>query len=201
MKANLKTLLTVAGLSLATLSAATAIAQPGPGRGPGAGLTATQPQGHALERFQAADANKDGFLTKEEADKGMPGMASRFAAIDTNQDGKLTSDEFQAMRGNMRGKGRPQGAGPQAASSGPLQGMGPGSRMGGGSSGMQRTGMRAQGGLCINADTDKDGFVSRAEAEKLNRPNALSRFDALDTNKDGKLSTEERATCPAIARR
>ena len=153
MKANLKALLTVAGLSLFTLSAATAIAQPGPGRGPGAGPTATQPQGRALERFQAADTNKDGFLSKEEADKGMPRMGTRFAAIDTNQDGKLSTDEFQAMRGNMRGAGRPQGAGPQAASSGSAQGMGPGSRMGGRSAGMHRGGMGGQQArLCASTE-------------------------------------------------
>ena len=198
MKAHLKTLLTIAGLSLATLTTATAIAQAGPGRGPGA--TASQPQGRALERFQAADTNKDGVLSKEEADKGMPRMSTRFAAIDTNQDGKLTADEFQNMRGNARGMGRSQGAGPQAASSAPRQGMGPGSRMGSRSSGMQRTGMRGQGGLCVTGDADKDGFVTRTEAEKLGRPNALSRFDALDTDKDGKLSAAERAACPAQKR-
>ena len=196
MKANLKTLLTITGISLATLSTAVAIAQPGPARGSGAGQAASQPQGRALERFQAADTNKDGFLSKEEADKGMPRMGARFAAIDTNQDGKLSVEEFQTMRSNARGTGRPQGAGPQAAQSGPRQGMGPGSRMGGRSSGMQGGGQRGAG-FCMNPG---DGTVSRADVEKLGRPNALSRFDSLDTNKDGKLSAEERAACPAAKR-
>jgi Ca2+-binding EF-hand superfamily protein len=43
--------------------------------------------------------------------------------------------------------------------------------------------------LLKQLDTDKDGFVSKAEAEKLH---ALSRvFDESDANKDGKLDLKE----------
>src|SRR5262245_10174649 len=34
------------------------------------------------ERFTSADTNKDGKLTREEAEKGMPGVARRFDQID-----------------------------------------------------------------------------------------------------------------------
>ena len=51
--------------------------------------------------------------------------------------------------------------------------------------------MGGAGGTC-RADADKDGVVSRAEAEKMG-PQALSRFDAADTNKDGKLDAAEMA--------
>ena len=40
------------------------------------------------------------------------------------------------------------------------------------------------------ADTDADGLLSRSEAEK-SMPHLAQNFDALDTNKDGKLSAEE----------
>lgn len=176
MKASTRHLLTLSSL-IAALFTASAMAQPGPARGN------MQPtvQGRALERFQAADSNKDGALSKEEASQGMPRLSERFAALDSNQDGKLTAEEFQTFRTTVQGAGRPQGAGA------------PGGRMGG-RGGMHRTGYRGQGnkgGLLLNGDTDKDGVISRSEAEKYIATQALSRFDALDSNKDGKLSVEE----------
>jgi hypothetical protein len=46
------------------------------------------------------------------------------------------------------------------------------------------------GGPCMHES------MTRADVEKMGRPHALTRFDALDKNKDGKLSAEERAACP-----
>jgi Ca2+-binding EF-hand superfamily protein len=40
------------------------------------------------------------------------------------------------------------------------------------------------------ADTDGDGFLSRAEVEK-GMPNLAKRFDRIDANHDGKLSRDE----------
>lgn len=179
MKTTTRNLLTIASLVAAIFASATAIAQPAPGRN----AAQAAPQGRAAERFQAADTDKDGALSKDEATKGMPRLSERFAALDTNQDGKLTAEEFQTFRNNAQGAGRPQGAGQQ------------GGRMGG-QSGMQKAGSRGQGhpgGMLLNADTDKDGVITRAEAEKHINTQALARFDALDTNKDGKLSAEEQA--------
>ncbi len=42
-----------------------------------------------------------------------------------------------------------------------------------------------------NADTDKDGALSKAEVEAAKMPRLAERFDQLDTNKDGKISREE----------
>lgn len=40
------------------------------------------------------------------------------------------------------------------------------------------------------ADTNNDGFIDRAEAD-ANLPRVAKRFDTLDANGDGKLSSEE----------
>jgi Ca2+-binding EF-hand superfamily protein len=48
------------------------------------------------KRFDAADTNHDGALSREEA-KNMPMVQEHFDAIDTNKDGKVTLDEIKAM--------------------------------------------------------------------------------------------------------
>ena len=49
----------------------------------------------AQAAFKAADANKDGQLSREESAK-LPVIASRFAELDKNKDGQLSWDEFKA---------------------------------------------------------------------------------------------------------
>jgi Ca2+-binding EF-hand superfamily protein len=51
----------------------------------------------AEERFAAADKNTDGKLTLEEAQAGMPRIASNFKKIDTNNDGFVMIEEIKAM--------------------------------------------------------------------------------------------------------
>jgi len=52
---------------------------------------------HLDQRFNAADANHDGGLDREEA-KNMPMLSQYFDEIDTNKDGKVTRQEyFDAM--------------------------------------------------------------------------------------------------------
>ncbi len=48
------------------------------------------------KRFEAADTNHDGALSREEA-KSMPMVLEHFDEIDTNKDGKVTLDEIKAM--------------------------------------------------------------------------------------------------------
>mgnify|MGYP001028555573 CR=1 FL=1 len=45
------------------------------------------------QHFDAADTDKDGALTKEEAKQGMPILYDRFDENDANKDGKITKDE------------------------------------------------------------------------------------------------------------
>ena len=49
-------------------------------------------------RFKSADADNDGRLTREEAQKGMPMVARHFDQIDANKDGVVTREELQAAR-------------------------------------------------------------------------------------------------------
>jgi Ca2+-binding EF-hand superfamily protein len=47
----------------------------------------------AHEKFNSADLDHDGLLTKDEAAKGMPRLAKHFDEIDANHDGKLSWQE------------------------------------------------------------------------------------------------------------
>lgn len=59
---------------------------------------------HLDERFNAADANHDGGLDKEEA-KAMPMLSMYFDEVDANKDGKVTRQEYlDAMPKLHRGK-------------------------------------------------------------------------------------------------
>ncbi|MEJ1096570.1 MULTISPECIES: hypothetical protein [unclassified Pseudoxanthomonas] len=58
-------------------------------------------QAHAAERFAAADANKDGKLSRDEA-KGNPRMTENFDRLDANKDGFLSKDELPSRKGTMR---------------------------------------------------------------------------------------------------
>jgi len=112
----------IAGAAFAVLAATPVLAQPpaggagapavpgGPGgmmRGP---QTRAEVQQMVQDRFARADANHDGFVTREELDAAMaaegrgaggrgPGRGGRgnmFDRADANHDGKLTADELAA---------------------------------------------------------------------------------------------------------
>lgn len=53
---------------------------------------------HAEERWKAADADGDGALSRQEAEKSMPGIAQRFEKFDGNGDGKIARDEMHNFR-------------------------------------------------------------------------------------------------------
>ena len=50
-----------------------------------------------VERFAKCDTNKDGKLTKEEANGCMPRIYSNFSYIDSSNKGYVTVAEIQAM--------------------------------------------------------------------------------------------------------
>jgi Ca2+-binding EF-hand superfamily protein len=114
------------------------------------------------ERFKKADTNNDGFLTKDEAQKGgMERVANRFDTIDANKDGKVSMDE---IRGAIS-KGREDMKDPKK----------------------REERMKEE---FTRADTNKDGLLSEDEMTKANPRMALN-FKAIDANNDGKVSQAE----------
>lgn len=82
-------------------------------------------------------------------------------------------------QGNSRSGSSGFGIGPGAPSTGPTQATPSGA-------GQARTAVDA---VFERADTNRDGVLSRDEAQML--PAIAERFEALDTNRDGALSRDE----------
>lgn len=150
---------------------------------------------HVREMFAKLDTNKDGFITREEADAAharmMGEMRERFAKrlaerganeapkfdrgaifdkLDKNHDGVISRDEFVSAQPQV-----------QERRVEIIQE--------GGMPGMRHAGMGfGMGHLFETADTNHDGRVSLQEATAV----ALQHFDAADLNHDGTLTPEER---------
>lgn len=203
MRVALMTMLAIA-LAL-TVSAAFAAegTERGPQVGPGAG---------GGSRMGALDANNDGVISKNE----WVGNADVFTRYDTNGDGKLDSVEMAAMRQQAEERRRERG---EAA---PGQ-QGPGGPGGQEARGTEGRGMRGGFGAgfgvfetldedndgqlskkelddftakVMAADTDKNGLVSREEAQVMLRARAMANagrmfMQRFDANKDGKVTREE----------
>ncbi|MEP6786209.1 MAG: EF-hand domain-containing protein [Sphingomonadales bacterium] len=157
--------------------------------------TRTEVEAQVKERLGKFDTNKDGIVSPDEmkafADARAKSRADeRFAAMDTNNDGSISRAEFDAARTTLPGMGErimriehmrgPDGAKPPML---PLHE--------GALKGPQRAEhirlMMGDGGAMMMADGTGKGIVI-ADAVKQ----ALARFDATDTNKDGTISPEER---------
>ena len=142
------------------------------------------------EHFAQADTNKDGFLTKEEADAGRKIVKERFREklgerrdpsaafdrLDTNKDGAISREEFakaheeRIERRMVIRDGQAPGA--------PHHGMR-----------MHRMGRMMMGGHMFEmSDANKDGRVSLQEATDA----AVRHFDMADANRDGRITPEER---------
>ena len=57
----------------------------------------------AKDRFADADTNHDGQLSQDEANQGMPRLATHFAEIDTDNNGQLSTAEIVAYIQQRRG--------------------------------------------------------------------------------------------------
>jgi len=146
---------------------------------------------HIRDMFAKLDTNRDGYVTRDEANSAHQRMAGErhervakrmaqrganggaaFDRLDTNKDGYISRQEFDAGR-QLRQERRAMVM--QQAGHPGMMGM--------------RAGMGfGHGRIFETADVNKDGYVSLQEATAA----ALQHFDAADLNRDGKLTPEER---------
>ena len=148
---------------------------------------------HARDMFARLDTNRDGSITRAEADavhqmfagqrgnhstqrlaeRGSAPAADRgagFDRLDTNHDGVITRDEFVSARPMIREQRRIV-----------MREDGKG--------GMRMHGMGGfHGRMFERADVNRDGRVSLQEMTNA----ALQHFDMADANHDGQLTPEER---------
>lgn len=62
------------------------------------------------ERFNAADTDHDGLLSRDEAQRGMPNVYKHFDEIDTARRGQVSKEEIGAFMAKMaRQRGATQG--------------------------------------------------------------------------------------------
>jgi Ca2+-binding EF-hand superfamily protein len=194
----------VAAVLVATTSAIAQVPAPAPvapqvhnqaWQGRTAVQTRAEVAAHVRKMFDRLDANRDGSITKAEAEAvkakggewaerrmhrgGAGGQkadgGAMFNRLDADHDGSVSRAEFDAAHAqreqrvatrDQNGDGRPDGG-----------------RMGGGH------GMRAMGGRMFEmADANHDGRVTIQEATSA----ALRHFDTADVNRDGQLTPDER---------
>jgi hypothetical protein len=180
--------LALAGVAAAALIAIPVLAQQTEHRGPMAGpMTRAAVQAKVQAHFAKVDANRDGFVTQEEARAGREGMRAErqerrgeargemFARLDADHDGSISRAEFDARPALGKGGRAERKANRMERRA-----------MRGGQRGAMMGRMGGRGFEML--DADKDGKVSMAEASGR----ALAMFDRVDANRDGTIAPEER---------
>ena len=147
-------------------------------------------QSRVARHFARVDANRDGFVTKAEADAAVEAFRDKhtekrterraerrehaFERIDVNGDGAITKAEWDAKQAKRQER--------VAARDHDGDGRADRARAGG-------HGMGGFGGHMFDmADANKDGRVTLQEAQAA----ALQHFNMADTNRDGQITREER---------
>ena len=157
---------------------------------------------HVRAMFSKLDTNRDGFVTRDEADsahkamagdvrekfaerhdgRGMPHIDHKamFDRLDTNHDGMISRQEFDAHakvreeRQVVMMHGGPDGS--------------PGMRAMPDMKRFHEMGLKMHGHMFDMADANHDGKVSLQEMTDA----ALRHFDRADANHDGRITPEER---------
>lgn len=137
--------------------------------------------GLSKERFDAMDANHDGFLTQEERaqldeGEGRALVLERLKAADTDKDGKVSFDEAQKAFPMMTKEKFNRRDANQDGFLTPEERQEPG-------------GPREHLG---SADLNKDGKITLEEAQKTFPSLDEGRFKRMDTNGDGVITAEDR---------
>ena len=127
--------------------------------------TGAAARAQAAGGYAAMDANKDGFVGRDEV---LAAGDRAFDRLDADHDGYVTKEELPAARTRHRAVATPAAAGGDEAAR------------------EERAATRRQRWL-ERLDTDRDGRVSREEY----RAWRAGLFDRLDKDKDGKLSPDE----------
>ncbi len=156
-------------------------------------MTRTDVAARVKAHFAEMDANKDGAVTLAEIDAARETHMAKmrdemFNQMDADKDGSISRAEFEAHHQHMMAGGM---APPPPMAGGDMRHEGPGhGRMGGRGDGGRWAG-GPDGGMerrmFTMADANQDGQVTEAEATQA----ALTRFDKVDTNKDGTISAAE----------
>lgn len=186
--------LLIGGAALLASAAAIAQVAPAPAPTPQAKAakvdTRAEVQAKVAEHFARLDTNRDGAVTKAEADAARTALRAQFAErredrredrreqaferIDSNRDGAISRAEWDAQAAQRQ----------QRIASLDRDGDGrrDGRRFHGG-------GMHSLGGQMFEmADANKDGRVTLQEAQAA----ALRHFDMADANRDGQITPDER---------
>jgi Ca2+-binding EF-hand superfamily protein len=148
--------------------------------------TRAEVQAKVAEHFARVDTNRDGFVTKAEADAAMQAFRGKrgekraewrgqaFERLDTNRDGAITRAEWDAAQAQRQ------------------QRVAARDQNGNGHPDAKRLGHRGMmggfGGHMFEMADNRDGRVSLQEAQSA----ALQHFDMVDTNRDGRITPEER---------
>jgi Ca2+-binding EF-hand superfamily protein len=177
-------------LASAAAFAQVAPASPEPARRADRVQSRAEVQARVAEHFAKVDANRDGSITRNEADTAMQAFHAKFAErakdrrddrrdnaferLDTDRDGAVSRSEWDAgavereqriASRDHNGDGRPDARG------------------------FRHGGMGGMGGHMFEmADANKDGRVTLQEAQAA----ALQHFDMADANRDGQITPEER---------
>lgn len=170
-----KSILAAGVAALAVITAGAALAQQAP-RGPHADADRDGRVSRAefidgrIARLTAVDANRDGVVSVEERQSGIDTRrnqraSSRFEALDKNGDGAISREEFTA-REPRADRGPRAGRGERAGRP-------------------ERRGQRAD----LRAGRGERGPVTIADVQAR----LATRFDRIDTNRDGFITADERA--------